>query len=172
MLHIVVKSMLAVLIVAGLSACEYPDPTPEPTQSPKAGESLEDIKVNHIVSDKALCTKLDYLGSRDNPTTATLTCQDGDVVTIPGPFTKGMYVGEQVSLPDGGTKPGDDGVVYIESEQGKHAVWYYNVSDDGTLHVFYDEKLRMPTSGGDSSTSKVAVRNFSTDDTTTSIAWK
>ena len=161
----------AVLLVgAGLLALpSYEDPTPVPTPTVTVPQ---DKIVTTVTSTKALCTKLDYLGSRDNPSAAVLTCQDGDEVTIPGPFNKGMSIGEQIALPDGGTAPGDDGIVRIKSKQGMHTVYFYNMTDEGSLRVYYDEKLSQPMSGGMSTVSKIVERNFSDDEVAISSVWR
>lgn len=162
--------VLAVLIVAGLSACEYGEPKPEPTKSTKASELMEKIDTTSTAT-KALCTKLDYVGDRDNPTAVTLTCQDGDEITIPGPFTEDTMVGERRALPGGGSESGDDGIVDIVSKQGKHHVWYYLVAN-GELRVFYDEQLVQRTSDGEKTSSRVVMRNFTETDVTSSIVWQ
>ena len=160
----------AVLLIGAvvLSLPAYEDPAPVPTPTVTVPQ---DKIVTTATSTKALCTKLDYLGNRDNPSSAVLTCQDGDEITIPGPFTKGMSIGEQIALQDGGTAPGDDGIVRIKSKQGTHTVYFYNMTDEGSLRVYYDEKLLQPTNGGMATVSKIVERNFSDDEVATSSVW-
>ena len=167
----IVRGASAALVIVGLSSCSGANPAPTPTGSTKSEQAADHIDIT-AVSVAALCTRLDYIGSRDNPSSATLTCQDGDEITIPGPFPVGKSVGEKVALPDGGTKPGKDGILDITSKQGKHHVWYYIVAEGGELRVWYDDELVQHSATGETTITKVVMRNFQKSDVTTSIAWK
>ncbi|MNH50108.1 hypothetical protein D3C73_17150 [compost metagenome] len=138
-------------LMAGVSGCGSVTPLPVEATSPVPAQS-------QISSSQPLCTQLDYTGDPARPDSATLTCEDGDKIVIPGPIEEGATKASTIVSGQGAVAD-KSGPLFILSESGEHYVWHY-VMVNGELRVFHDDQRIQRHSTGETRSSKIAIRNF------------